>query len=363
MPRGARPASPILMNAHPGPAAPGPGGFAPGRPRPRAACLGRNRAGGVAPSPGGRLAESLPDPIPLMKPLCPAVLLASLLGAQSAQELRDQRDGKLQLPFLAAVPWERSLADALAKARKLERFVFVYLTRSDQKCMGSLSIEAGVLREAGFAELCQRVVPLCHIHSRVPGDPDPGLARRLTGVEKFPQMLFLDAKGKIVYRVRGEKLADVRLGLSELQAEQDLIQRAARKEKGAARALLKKQLQLQHVAFPEARRRLRKLRLDKAGKAEFEPLIFAAEIRHLDASARDEKSARKAGEKVWRFHKSGRLPPPGVILPYWRLLMTWAEYRKQAALYEEGLDTLRQEFPRMDFSAEDAILKRLQSDR
>ncbi|MCI0652621.1 MAG: hypothetical protein L0Z55_12150 [Planctomycetes bacterium] len=60
------------------------------------------------------------------------VLLPALCGAQdqSRDALEQKYQRKLAQPFVAATPWERELAKAMAKAAESERVIAGYFTRS-----------------------------------------------------------------------------------------------------------------------------------------------------------------------------------------------------------------------------------------
>ena len=59
-----------------------------------------------------------------------AVLAASLPAQQDDAALATRRDKKLKAEFLQAAPWITDYDEARAKARKTNRPIFVYFTRS-----------------------------------------------------------------------------------------------------------------------------------------------------------------------------------------------------------------------------------------
>ncbi|MCA8954601.1 MAG: hypothetical protein KDC87_00925 [Planctomycetes bacterium] len=289
-------------------------------------------------------------------------LLLATAAAQSQQRLAEKRDGKLQLPFLKFVPWQLDYPAAQAQAVKSGKLIFAYFTRSDERCIDSLSLECGVFAEPEFKQFATKVVPFCHLTTGVKTDKHQDLFKAKGGTA-FPRILFMDAKGKVLYVVKGERLADFTKGLSELEELAALEKRVAAGERDAGLPLLRKQLELDHLDFPGAKKRLRGLRLSKAQRAELDPLLSVAEILWVARRAGSDVKARvKAGEAFYAMKKKGRSPTGPAVYPYWRHLMWFAEQRNKPELYEEALDTLKQEFPRMKFEDEDRVLRRLKSE-
>jgi hypothetical protein len=228
--------------------------------------------------------------------------------------------------------------------------------------MDSISLECGVLAEPGFRVFSQGVVPFCHITTRVESDPDQDLFAAKGGVE-YPRVVFMDAKGKVVYAVQGSKLVDFRRGLKELQELEALRKRVAAKDRHAEYPFLKKQLELQHIEFLVAKKVIRNLpRLTQAQKLELAPLLLRAEVHRMVSRTGESKKARaKTGERFFRMKKVGKVPMRDALFPFWMHILDYAESRKKAHLYEEALDSLKQEFSGRDWKEQDRTLRKLQT--
>ena len=284
--------------------------------------------------------------------------------AQSSQaRLIELREGKLQLPFLKNAAWIVDFTAAKAAATKENKLIFAYFTRSDERCPDSISMECGALAEPGFTELSQRVVPFCHITTKVKTDKDQGLFRAMGGVT-YPYVVFMDATGKIVYKVKGEKLADFEKGFAELRELATLRQKVKAGDKEARFPLLKKELELGKIEFPAAKAKLKKMRrLPRAQKRELDQLMFDSEVLYrAEMTAPKLKARAKTGDRFLKMkEKHAREPTGDAMIPFWRHVMAYAELHRRPDLYEEALDTLKQEFPRMKFPEEDLVLRRLRS--
>jgi len=282
--------------------------------------------------------------------------------AQSQKRLAELRDGKLQLPYLKNADWVLGFAEARAKAAKTGKPIFAYFTRSDERCMNSISMECGALAEDGFREFANSVVPFCNITTKVKTDADQELFEAKGGV-KYPHVVLMNAAGNVRYVVRGEKLSDFQNGLQELGELEALRKRVDAGDRHAKYPFLKKQLELQHLDFPAAKKAMKKLpRLSKAQNRELAPLLLRAEVHHIVSRAgKSQKARAKAGEKFFRMHKAGRVPIQDGLLPFWLHILDYAEMAKKAVIYEEALDTLKQEFPELPWMEQERTLRELQS--
>lgn len=122
---------------------------------------------------------------------------------------------------------------------------------------------------------------------------------------------------------------------------------------------------LHHLEYPAAKAAWKKIRRPtRAQKRLLAPYLFEVEVLHLVAKAGGNAKARvKLGEKFYRRQKKAEEPTRAARLPFWRCVLSHAEARKKPDVYEEALDTLKQEFHRMEFSDQRRILRRLKSDK
>jgi hypothetical protein len=61
------------------------------------------------------------------------------------------------------------------------------------------------------------------------------------------------------------------------------------------------------------------------------------------------------------MQKAGRVPIQDALLPFWLHILDYAEMAKKAVIYEEALDTLKQEFPELPWKEQERTLRELQS--
>ena len=289
-----------------------------------------------------------------------ALALTASAAAQSQAELVKARDGKLQLPFLKQVDWTRDFDEAKQRATKTGRWIFAYFTRSDERCQESILLECGPFAEPGFKTFGAKVVPFCHITTRVAADKHQELHRKM-GFSTWPRIVFLDAKGEIKYYVDSDNVADFEKGLAELERVRALEKQVAGGDRKAALPLLQKQLELYYISYPDAKKALRKLpRLSGAQKAEIAPLLLEAEVLHLARQTGPKlKDRAKTGKKFLAMKKQGHIPARKGMEPFWRHILAYAQQFKKPELYEEALDILKQHFSHMEFKAEDRILRDL----
>jgi hypothetical protein len=219
-----------------------------------------------------------------------------------------------------------------------------------------------VFAEPGFKAFCERVVPYCNITTKVKGDKDQQLFRLKGGAaEDFPMVVFMDATGRVLYRVKGETLGDFEKGLAMLDEIAALQRKVAAGDRSAPLPLLLKQLELHHIDFPAAKKAVKKIpQLTKAQKRELAPYLLESEVFYLAGQgAASDKALAKTGERFFRMKQKGEIPTRDARLPFWKCIMVYAHQREKVDLYEEALDTLKQEYPDMKFPAQERILLEL----
>ena len=240
-------------------------------------------------------------------------------------------------------------------------------------------MESGALSGEDFTEWSKDFVVFCHITSQVKEDKYPELLSQKGG-GGFPYFVFLDETGvvlsKVVYPKRGQdfdmKWFKGSAGNAAREAKDlqwkldDLKKKAAAGDMDAKVEYFEIRMDLGWLDLKEARADMKTLRLTKAQREDFEEKLLNMEVMEiLEGVTRDKKTQIEAGKKFEAMQKAGRIPTAAdAIGNFWSLLLSYAESGKDVALYEKGLNALKEKFGkdrrfRKWFAEREKVLQRL----
>ncbi len=190
------------------------------------------------------------------------------------------------------------------------------------------------------------------------------------GGRGFPYLAILDAEGNLLAKHFGQRTLEMfretgRRAQAKAQVLLDLKAKAGQGDAAAIHAYLLAQLELGHLKLEEARRRADELaNLSQEQTKKLRGLLADLEVEEI-AAVRDETSIVEAGRKCFEMKRAGRVPIGAeAVQAFWFMILEYAEDRKDAVAFEEGLDALRSKFgadPRMSMTLQEkeAVLKKL----
>jgi hypothetical protein len=206
-------------------------------------------------------------------------------------------------------------------------------------------LESGPLSTPEFATFSKEVVPFLHVTSRVEGRKGEGLFGEYGGTG-FPTLMYLDASGKKLADQNDRSVAGFRKTATSLSAMTDLRARIAKGEKGLGPKLLIAELNLGQVDFAEAQKRFKSFKKIKPeAKKKIAALLLDAEVANLINSAgRDREKYMALGKTFAKMVKAGRVPTGNSATQFWSSIMTYAEEKSDAGLYEKAYNFLYEKF-------------------
>lgn len=201
--------------------------------------------------------------------------------------------------------------------------------------------------DEAFVKWSEKYVLFCHITSNVSTDPYQKLLQEKGG-RGFPYLVFMDENGNVLARHEGPRTVEGFARTSEkVQAYLDLKKKAGSGDKDAKIDLLILQIELGHFKADEARRRAGELGEVPAERhKKLEAALANLEVMEIVQTVTRERSTRlAAGRKCLEMKKAGRVPSGEQESQiFWILIMDVAEEDKDAALFEEALNAIKERF-------------------
>lgn len=226
-------------------------------------------------------------------------------------------------------------------------------------------MESGPLSSTAFHAFARRVIPYCHVTTKVEGDPDQDLLRERRD-RGFPILVFMNAKGEVLSEQSDRTVAGLeksRHALSTL-AKLDTPDRA--KDKSVAAAIFIARLELGRFGLRDAKARRRSLDLDEP-----QTRVYSQEIVNLTVSAHYAEALRdrdytSLGPKFEAMMKAGQIPTGTYSRNFWSRIMQHAQHERGAKLYEASYREYKKllgdgESYRRIFARYDAVLEALKN--
>lgn len=274
----------------------------------------------------------MPHPAASIALLCLAFAAGTAPAQIDVALLKERLDRKLAKKFVQNAPWRQQFDAALADARRDDKLVFGYFTRSYAAWGPCEIVEDGLLSSSEFHEFATReVVPFLHVTTNLPDRAHDDLLRTLGG-DGFPTLMFLDADGKVLH-VQGafEDHRTVAALRDSLRALDVIAGAAVAPERVSAAERLWAELVLYRVDAKTARERRAAL-IDLAGELaiDLDRRIEAVEIdRILEQGDADGMS--KAVEQLHAMVLAGRAPTSVTF----RTFRFWAIVLQQALVDQD----------------------------
>ena len=186
----------------------------------------------------------------------------------------------------------------------------------------------------------------CHITSNVKEEKDQKLLSQKGG-GGFPYVVFMDADGNVTAKLAGQRTVDGFGQTAEkAKAFAELKKKADGGDKAAKHDYFLQALELSHFAADVARKKMTEVELTAEEKEKVESKCLDLEVSDALASITEDKETRlAAGKKFAEMKKAGRIAKSDqTVQPFWILMMDYAESQKDAALYEEGLNAMKEKF-------------------
>ncbi|MEO0481612.1 MAG: thioredoxin family protein [Planctomycetota bacterium] len=279
-----------------------------------------------------------------------AAILAAPLCAQrgpSQEELQKRKAKKLTESFVSAYPWQTDFDAARAAARESGKPIFAYFTRSYEPCPFCTKFENGALQEEGFPELAEEVELFLHVSTRVDGDNDD-LFREKGGTE-YPHLALLDAEGRVVGRVEGNKRDGFTVGQIRESLENDVREfreletKAADGDSESQHELFKRRVEYGHFLndYDQAREQLAELEdFSDEQRATFEAELITQEFNQILAIAQDQSRYPEAGAQALTMHKKDRIVDGDLKPYYWSLVGVGAAGARDAERLLKSVEIL-----------------------
>ena len=280
---------------------------------------------------------------------------------------RQQRDRKLQSPFLKKASWLTDYDKALEESRASGRLIFVFFTMSYGACPPCSELEAGVLSDEAFPKFAKDHVLLCHVTSMVQTDKHQDLLEKKGG-DGFPHLVFLDSDGMLLARHGGARTVEGFTRTAELaRRHRELRVKAAAGDKPSRAERVCLLLEMGMIGSGEAEAMIREAEpLAAPMRERYSALKVTAEVREIAESIEDDASDAAASRKFYEMRKAGRPEPLGAaeFSFYWRGALDHAEKVKDVAMLEEGLKIVRarmggEESARDFLKSKEAALRKL----
>jgi len=165
--------------------------------------------------------------------------------------------------------------------------------------------------------------------------------------------MFLDASGKKVGKPSNRSIEGFRGTLSDIAALDELRARIAKGEKGLKASLLLREMNMDAISFEDAakcRKGLKKPSKMKSAAwkellADIDGRMVNLEVGDLIKNAgRDKAKIESLGKTFYAMAKDGKSVSGRIILTFWRGAMEVARDKKDATVFEAGLNALEAEF-------------------
>ena len=281
-----------------------------------------------------------------------ALALAAVLPAQRAQgadDLRKKRDAELKKPVFQKAPWLSDYDAARAQARKDDKLLLGYFTRSYLPCPPCEQLEAEVLGVDAFAQWSKKVVLFVHVTAQSPSDAPLADDRHPyllyeTGGNAWPTMSYLDADGNLLQQVGNPTTLDkLERAWQKLQtwkvlrAEVESGKAAAGKDK----ELFLLELQMGNRPFAEMEQRRGRFTFDPSEQQKVDQQLVNLQFTEvLRKTPRDDKA--KGGAELLPMFQQGRIPDCATDTSYWEYLFAHAAQQRDVKLFEQLLATVKE---------------------
>lgn len=202
--------------------------------------------------------------------------------------------------------------------------------------------------EDGFAAWAKDYVLLCHITTRVEGDPHQDLLQEKGGTG-FPYLVYLDAEGNVLGRHQGERtVAGFRESGGKAREFLELKKKAEGGDKAAGFDCLIARMEMGLVEEDEIERKVQALgELTPEQHARLDPLLVDARVRGIlkGMNPKDQKAVLDVGKRFLEMKQAGKVPSgEKESLSFWNITLAHAERERDAATYEEALEALKRRF-------------------
>ncbi len=199
-----------------------------------------------------------------------------------------------------------------------------------------------MLSTKAFQRFGHQVVLFCNVTTRLAKDPDQGLLRRKGG-RGFPYMVFMDARGEVIYQQQTRTFAAMQQSLRSVKILAALDKPKLLKDNSVAVRVLLAKAALEMLSRRELEARAKTLQFSKKQRRELDGLLADLEVGdlYMELVAAGQRQAVPA-----RFHvlkRQGRIPTGRRALLFWSQLARHAEAQKDAALMRDCLQGLEQQ--------------------
>ena len=274
-----------------------------------------------------------------------ALTLTTLLPAQgygTPEELMAKREQKLQSEFLRKADWIIDYDQARAEAKRQEKLIFAYFTRSYSPSPVCAALETGPFSEGAFAEFGKDVVLFTHVTSYVAHAP---YARLLIdkGGTVFPTIMILDENGEVLF-----KQADSERTVGAFRDMHDTVRswlslkaRTNAGEKDRETKLFLAELKLNKLGFDVARVRRRELKnLTEQQDDEISRRMINLEFDWIISSPGG-NIPEEITRKLIQMKGAGRIPTGPSARKFWTNLLEHGRVSRDADLFEDALNGMR----------------------
>lgn len=202
-------------------------------------------------------------------------------------------------------------------------------------------MEGGPLSTEEFAEFGNEVVLFCHITTRVDGDKDQDLLRKMGG-RGFPTLMWLDAEGEQL-AMQGDRTVDGFRKTGEALIALQKLEKADRTEEQEVEYFLAR-IALGQMDFAAAQEAAKKLKAKDELAAQIDAALLNLEIEEKIKSVRDRDAAAAAGKDFAEMAKAGRVPTAkGVTTAqFWMMVSEHAYDESDTKLFEQCITKVKE---------------------
>jgi hypothetical protein len=165
------------------------------------------------------------------------------------------------------------------------------------------------------------------------------------GGSGFPYLACLDAGGLVVAKHAHQRSVEgFTQTLKNATAFVELRKKAEGGDKAAKVEHFIQALQLNHFTAEEGRKRAKGFTFGKVQTEKVESTLILLEMSEAEADATQDRTTwLPVGKKLNEMRKAGRVPSDTPMLQrFWLFLMEYAYSEKDAALFKQGLDVLKE---------------------
>ncbi|PCJ51589.1 MAG: hypothetical protein COA70_13970 [Planctomycetota bacterium] len=187
-------------------------------------------------------------------------------------------------------------------------------------------------------------MPYLHITTHLDDHKDEALFAEIGG-RGFPTLKFMNADGQVIGEPSGRDVASFETSLESLMVVTNLENRIAKGEKGLENELFLAKMRLGLFDFEEAKAEFASLKkLTKEQKSEIKGLLVNLEVMSIMDSIDSDEAAVAAGAKFKAMLDDGVIPTGDSMGAYWSIIMTYAESKSDADLFEKCLHALKEKY-------------------